>query len=608
MKRPPLVCQKTDKSPESGRKNRWLILLFPITGLLAMAWFLIRVVPKPSRIMYPCQRVAFPLASGFVIWLIGILGSVAAMRRASRYFRKARYVVGILCVIVSVGFIWLALSGTAEKVALADDPVPNVPIGVAKGIHPGRVIWAHNPDATDWEGPGYGHWWQDAHTDQNVVDEMLSRSIVTLADEPNDVVSWDSIFRYFNQTHSKGDIGYQPGEKITIKVNFVGTHFSMAGTVINTETYELLPESIWVDYHHVGPQTMLAMLRQLVNEAGVAQADISIGDSLCYFSKQFWQPLHDEFPGVNYLDYAAGNAENPRTAVSQSTSAPVYWSSHPTGKNQDYAPTSFYEADYIINMANLKTHGNAAITLSGKNHFGSLVRWPVQSGYYDLHTSAFAAGMGNYRAIVDLMGHPNIGGKTLLYMIDGLYGGEYKNVGDGAPVKFNMAPFNGDWTSSIFLSQDPVAIDSVGFDILWTEFDDATSARKSGGEDYLHEAALANSPPSGTFYDPDHDADVTRLDSLGVHEHWNNATKKQYSRNLRTAEGIELIKVPIILGDINGGGVDFEDVAFISAQWLEEGCNSGNDFCSGADLDRMGTVDFVDYALCAKDWGKGIVP
>lgn len=29
--------------------------------------------------------------------------------------------------------------------------------------------------------------------------------------------------------------------------------------------------------------------------------------------------------------------------------------------------------------------------------------------------------------------------------------------------------------------------------------------------------------------------------SLGVHEHWNNATDKQYSRNLGTGNGIELI-------------------------------------------------------------------
>jgi hypothetical protein len=33
---------------------------FLAAGLLALAWFLIRVLPKPSRATYPCQRAAFP--------------------------------------------------------------------------------------------------------------------------------------------------------------------------------------------------------------------------------------------------------------------------------------------------------------------------------------------------------------------------------------------------------------------------------------------------------------------------------------------------------------------------------------------------------------------
>ena len=60
---------------------------------------------------------------------------------------------------------------------------------------------------------------------------------------------------------------------------------------------------------------------------------------------------------------------------------------------------------------------------------------------------------------------------------------------------------------------------------------------------YLHEAALADRPPSGTFYDPDHASGTTRLESLGVYEHWNNSKEKRYSRNLGKAQGIELVPV-----------------------------------------------------------------
>jgi hypothetical protein len=58
-------------------------------------------------------------------------------------------------------------------------------------------------------------------------------------------------------------------------------------------------------------------------------------------------------------------------------------------------------------------------------------------------------------------------------------------------------------------------------------------------DNYLHEAALANHAPSGVRYAPDGEP----LKSLGVHEHWNNDSDRQYSRNLGGKEGIELVKL-----------------------------------------------------------------
>ena len=65
-----------------------MVLLFPVVGLLSLIWFLIRVIPKPSRAMYPCQRVAFPLAFGFVAWLVGLVGSVVAFERAKSFLKQ----------------------------------------------------------------------------------------------------------------------------------------------------------------------------------------------------------------------------------------------------------------------------------------------------------------------------------------------------------------------------------------------------------------------------------------------------------------------------------------------------------------------------------------
>jgi hypothetical protein len=45
----------------------------------------------------------------------------------------------------------------------AKEPMPLAPIGQPHGIHPGRVVWVHDPLATDWKGPGNGRWYEDNH-------------------------------------------------------------------------------------------------------------------------------------------------------------------------------------------------------------------------------------------------------------------------------------------------------------------------------------------------------------------------------------------------------------------------------------------------------------
>jgi len=510
--------------------------LFPIGGLFALLWFLLRVLPKPSRATYPCQRLAFPVASGFIVWVVGAIGSVAAIRRAKRYFAQSKYVLCVVLVALSIAVVWLAQGITTEEVLYAEEPTANAPVGRAKGVHPGRVVWVHDPDATDWDGPGDGHWWQSNHTNQAVVDRMMSRAIQALSGEDSDAAAWHTLIKHFNKTHDKGEVGYQEGEKVVIKVNFVGCiRIWNRRPVTSIEDYNLRS----LDYMNTSPQMIIALLRQLVNEVGAEQEDITVGDTLCYFPNEYYEMCHKEFPNVSYLELLG---QFGRTAAKHS-SLPFYWSTPDAGgKETDYVPQSYARADYLINLANLKSHNDqGGITLCAKNHYGSLVRKPARiTSHYDMHKALpyNTPGMGHYRPLVDLMGHKHLGGKTLLYLIDGLYAGQHAK--ERAPTKWNLQPFNGDWTSSLFASQDPVAIDAVGFDFLWSEWNDGS--HRSGTTDYLIEAALADNPPSGTFYDPDHEGNVTRLASLGVYEHWNNPRDKHYSRNLGMGDGIELVK------------------------------------------------------------------
>ena len=149
--------------------------------------------------------------------------------------------------------------------------------------------------------------------------------------------------------------------------------------------------------------------------------------------------------------------------------------------------------------------------------------------------------MGSYNALVDLMGHEHLGGKVVVFIVDGLYSAKVQNANRTglSIVKWQSAPFNNDWTSSIFASQDCVALESVCIDFMRNEPE--MEWIKGSLDNYLHEAARADNPRSGTFYDPE--GDGTRLTSLGAHEHWNNAADRKYTRNLGTGEGIELVRI-----------------------------------------------------------------
>ncbi len=563
-----------------------------------------------------------PLASGFVVWLIALVGSVTVFQRARRLLKESRTVLACVCLLLALVLGLLSFAHLPERAAEAGLPWgEHGPLGEAKGIHPGRVVWVHDPNATDWAGYNSPeHWWQESHTDLVVVERMLSQALRGVAGRNSDAAAWGAIFRYFNQQRGKGSAGYQAGEKIAIKINLTACNATWAN--VDPLTYEK-KHSI-MNTTDNSPQMILALLRQLVHTVGVEPNDITLGDPTGLIPSFYWDLLHPEFPDVQYLDNYGGSG---RTRA-EFSKVPLYWSTpQAEGKLQDYLPTVFAEADYLINFAILKGH-SSGVTLCAKNHYGSLIRTPHGylrpefprlptdggfPGYYDMHQSlpnvGWSPGTAHYRALVDLMGHSQLGGKTVLYLLDGLFGGYYA---DSHPYRWRTAPFNGDWPSSILASQDPVAIDSVGYDLVQAEWPDVVRYGhapdpqydlQGGAEDYLHEAALANDPCSGTYYDPEHPRRTRRLESLGVHEHWNNSVEKLYSRNLGTGAGIELVRLgsDALPEDINGdGAVDLRDMAGLSHVWLKPPDPNGPE----ADLNGDGTVNFRDFAFLVEGWTR----
>lgn len=509
---------------------------FFILGIASVLWILIRVIPKPSRIHYPCMKATLPVATSFILYISGITGIAFFFKKVRQLIYQSKYLFAIGFILLGIISGIITLLNTRETVLsmpLQGYQTANVPIGTAKGIFPGRVVWVQNTDATKetCTNDFNDYWYMDKNTSQNVVNNMLSSGLQRLTGTTSDSAAWDSLFHYYNRVRGKGNIGYKTGEKIVIKINLNGIWNSSPDKNVNTS-----------------PQICYAILNQLINSAGVSQNNIFIGDPNCPMNDVTYNKCHDAFPNVNYWGNGVG-----RVPATQSASAVLFASDN---SFEDPIPQEYIDAAYMINIPVLKKHHRAGISLGCKNHFGSIGAFT--NGAWHLHPSLpcpDASGevsngnYGVYRCFVDIMGHKDLGGKTILYLVDGLWGST--NWGH-PPIKWRMAPFNNDWPSSLFLSQDPVAIESVGYDFLYEEFDEnhptegspATESkgpfsRFEGTDDYLHQAADPANWPDGLQYDPENDGSI--LASLGTHEHWNNAADKNYSRNLGTGDGIELV-------------------------------------------------------------------
>ncbi len=404
---------------------------------------------------------------------------------------------------------------------------PNRPQGEAKGIFPGRVTWIRDAEAACWNGHD-GHWWDEGNIDPKRLDAMYSSSVCALTGKKSPKKAWKSIFKYYNSHNGRGNRGYKKGERIAIKINL-------------NNTYETGDRDNDIDQ---SPQATIALLHQLTAHAGVPQECITVYDASVGWRKRaipdrLYEPVHRLFPKVRWTSATASPGVE---GVEWIKDAITY--TDPSVSLGTVLPSVVMEASYLINVALLKGHEISGVTLCAKNHFGSI---PFPGRMHGSHTVSQMKGReGDYSAYVDLMGCPNLGRKTLLYIVDGLYGMQ-TNVGGPRPDRDRWKMFGNEWSASYFMSLDPVAIECVCTDFLFAEFgkelgfSGAPQFKKGSSQNcdnYQKEAAKGHNGRFG-----DYRPNGIKTGSLGVFEHWNNAKDKQYSRNMGKNTGIELYEI-----------------------------------------------------------------
>lgn len=156
------TCPRSGRIVGVNKKNVVLKIFFPLFGLAALVWFLIRVVPKPSRIEYPCQQVAAPVALSFLAFMASVVSGATTWRKFRTLWGSRRFAMGmgvlLLGLLLTTSFYVMSVDNTVLGQVIRKQidndtdmgsftPIdkPNTPMGTGRGIHPGRVAWAYGP-------------------------------------------------------------------------------------------------------------------------------------------------------------------------------------------------------------------------------------------------------------------------------------------------------------------------------------------------------------------------------------------------------------------------------------------------------------------------------
>ena len=372
----------------------------------------------------------------------------------------------------------------------------NEPIGIGRGIHPGRVAWIHSPGVAKWDGHT-GLWVEDRWNDQQKADNMITEAIRQVSGEKTAKKGWQALFKHFNKEHGRGSRGYKKGEMIAVKLN-------LNNALTHRDTFEL----------NSSPFVTLALVRSMVKDGGIREQDIILCEPSRAITDSIYNKVHREFPQVRFVDNIGGDG---REKCEYYPEQIVY--SQDNGKLARGLAKCIVDADYLINSSLLKTHVGPGVTLTTKNLYGATdisLFW--RNNAHNGFSQDKRNGKPAYKTFVDWLSHKHLGQKTLLSIIDGTYGSRHVN---GKPFpKWQKAPFNNDWCCSLIVSQDEVACDAVGMDLIISEWPEYQSLNYC--DEYLVEAASLPNPPSGMVYKQD---GKPLAKPLGLMEHCNKDRK-----------------------------------------------------------------------------------
>jgi hypothetical protein len=300
-----------------------------------------------------------------------------------------------------------------------------------------RVVRTYNANATSWD---YQSNYYFDFADQRAVNRMLLQGVRALMRTRSDQKAWGRLFG-----------GDTLSGKVAIK--------------INCNNYANLSNEM-----DATAPSINAVLHGLIDIRGFLPQNVYVYDCSRPIPSQ---RVRDRvlWP-VNFVQYGDSLAQ-------ADYNAPIEF----RNIGDQYCPLVLTQANYLIDLCLFKDHSLALATMGFKNHLGT-----TKPGPSYLHSPI-------NQNLSDLNATPQIRNKTRLIVGDALWG-IYTGGPGGRPQQWSTFP-GGPTPNSIFVAQDPVAVESVMIDYLIAEQEFHGIALLS--HEYLHDAM--------TYH------------NLGVHEH-----------------------------------------------------------------------------------------
>jgi hypothetical protein len=321
-------------------------------------------------------------------------------------------------------------------------------------IMPGKVVHVHSDDATNWD---YGGEYYGDFVNQSVINNMVGQGVMELTNTSTVSQAWKILIP-----------NYSPGKSIVIKVNFNNCWWCNVCRT-NCEDWQLAIDGLIHPINSVISGLFQAYPNFIDSDIWIY--DATLGDNPPLSTRAIPQRFKDgcQYQNVGYFDHYCNEVSG---YTSQDPSALVTWFNPPNIPNPPSVQVTdlLLNATYLINIPIMKQHIGAGVTLSFKNHLGSIAdpgtlhEW-IWGSYY---------GGKEYSVLVDIFLNSHIFNKTVLTIGDGLFGNRDDNRTKPTP----WHTFNNEAPNSLLLSTDSVALDCVMCDLLhaelpiWNEADD----------------------------------------------------------------------------------------------------------------------------------------